>query len=581
VSDIKTLNLTPHTDYKGKLELSGDTSAAKSPMKREDIEGMISSFLAGFGSEFTVAGSGAAPGDISVSLNDLKVSDVYVDDSAASLAEYLGSTADSINKGDVVILTNAADGKEVYIAKQDAVSGAADMVRMDGFDSADEAAIRSLFSVVDAGGDGSFSYDPESGVLTYTGPSAAEVRAHFSAGNGVNLADGEISADTSVMATVVFVNGVKSALEAADATLQSNIDAEATARAAADSTLQSNIDAEATTRAAADATLQSNIDAEASTRAAADTALGGRIDDVEADLAQELLDRAAADSAIRTDFAAADTAVRGEFAAADNVVRSEFAAEDTAIRSEFAAADNVVRAEFAAEDTAIRSEFAAADAALQTAYQAADAALQTAINNEAAARAAADTALGGRIDDVEADLAQELLDRAAADSALQTAYQAADAALQTAINDEAAARAAADTALGGRIDDVEADLAQELLDRAAADSALQTAFEAADAAEASARAAADATLQANIDTLEASVNNHIALAVRRFTSVESLTASTAHTIAHGLGQQAVVIHVWDPSTGYKVVMDQVRYVDANTVEIVSQVSGTFEVVIHV
>ena len=505
VSDIKTLNLTPHTDYKGKLELSGDTSAAKSPMKREDIEGMISSFLAGFGSEFTVAGSGAAPGDISVSLNDLKVSDVYVDDSAASLAEYLGSTADSINKGDVVILTNAADGKEVYIAKQDAVSGAADMVRMDGFDSADEAAIRSLFSVVDAGGDGSFSYDPESGVLTYTGPSAAEVRAHFSAGNGVNLADGEISADTSVMATVVFVNGVKSALEAADATLQSNIDVEATARAAADSTLQSNIDAEATTRAAADATLQSNIDAEASTRAAADTALGGRIDDVEADLAQELLDRAAADSAIRTDFAAADTAVRGEFAAADNVVRSEFAAEDTAIRSEFAAAD----------------------------------------------------------------------------AALQTAYQAADAALQTAINNEAAARAAADTALGGRIDDVEADLAQELLDRAAADSALQTAFEAADAAEASARAAADATLQANIDTLEASVNNHIALAVRRFTSVESLTASTAHTIAHGLGQQAVVIHVWDPSTGYKVVMDQVRYVDANTVEIVSQVSGTFEVVIHV
>jgi hypothetical protein len=42
-----------------------------------------------------------------------------------------------------------------------------------------------------------------------------------------------------------------------------------------------------------------------------------------------------------------------------------------------------------------------------------------------------------------------------------------------------------------------------------------------------------------------------------------------------------VIHVWDPSTGYKVVMDQVRYVDANTVEIVSQVSGNFEVVIHV
>ena len=508
VSDIKTLNLTPHTEYKGKLELSGDTSAAKSPMKREDIEGMISSFLAGFGSEFTVAGSGAAPGDISVSLNDLKVSDVYVDDSAASLAAYLGSTADSINKGDVVILTNAADGKEVYIAKQDAVSDAAHMVRMDGFDAADEASIRSLFSVVDAGGDGSFSYDSSSGVLTYTGPSAAEVRAHFSAGNGVNLADGEISADTSVMATVVFVNGVKSALEAADATLQSNIDAEAAARGAADSTLQSNIDAEASTRAAADTALGGRIDDEEAARAAADTALGGRIDGVEADLAQELLDRAAADAALQT-------AIDG--------VASDLADEETAR--------------------------AAADSALDAAYKAADAALQTAI------------------DGVAADLAQELLDRAAgdaavrsefaaADAALQTAFQAADATLQENIDAEASARAAADTAVRGEF--------------AAADAALQTAFQ-----------AADATLQANIDALETSVNNHIALAVRRFTSNETLTASTAHTIAHGLGQQAVVIHVWDPSTGYKVVMDQVRYVDANTVEIVSQVSGTFEVVIHV
>ncbi|HSD05461.1 MAG TPA: hypothetical protein VLB45_06905 [Nitrosopumilaceae archaeon] len=48
-------------------------------------------------------------------------------------------------------------------------------------------------------------------------------------------------------------------LQESIANLQSNIDAEAAARAAADTTLQSNIDAEAAARAAADSTLQSRI----------------------------------------------------------------------------------------------------------------------------------------------------------------------------------------------------------------------------------------------------------------------------------------------------------------------------------
>jgi hypothetical protein len=54
---------------------------------------------------------------------------------------------------------------------------------------ADSDAKRSV-SATDAGGDGSFSYDAPSGVFTYTGPSAAEVRAHFSA-------SGDLSYDSS------------------------------------------------------------------------------------------------------------------------------------------------------------------------------------------------------------------------------------------------------------------------------------------------------------------------------------------------------------------------------------------------
>jgi len=41
-------------------------------------------------------------------------------------------------------------------------------------------AIRGAFSATDSGGDGSFSYDNSTGVFTYTGPSASEVRAHLS-----------------------------------------------------------------------------------------------------------------------------------------------------------------------------------------------------------------------------------------------------------------------------------------------------------------------------------------------------------------------------------------------------------------
>ena len=53
--------------------------------------------------------------------------------------------------------------------------------------------VRAMISATDAGGDGSFSYDADTGVFTYTGPSAAEVRAHISQGTGISITDGAIS----------------------------------------------------------------------------------------------------------------------------------------------------------------------------------------------------------------------------------------------------------------------------------------------------------------------------------------------------------------------------------------------------
>ena len=61
------------------------------------------------------------------------------------------------------------------------------------------ATIRAQFSVTDAGGDGSLAYNQTTGVFTYTGPSAAEVRSHFSATAPMSLTSGVIAIDTTAV----------------------------------------------------------------------------------------------------------------------------------------------------------------------------------------------------------------------------------------------------------------------------------------------------------------------------------------------------------------------------------------------
>jgi len=56
-----------------------------------------------------------------------------------------------------------------------------------------DARARAAISVTDTGGDGSLSYNNSTGVLTFTGPSASDVRAHFSAGTGISITNGAIA----------------------------------------------------------------------------------------------------------------------------------------------------------------------------------------------------------------------------------------------------------------------------------------------------------------------------------------------------------------------------------------------------
>ena len=79
-------------------------------------------------------------------------------------------------------------------------------VNMGAFDTGDlsegtnlyytDARARSAISVTDSGGDGSLAYNSGTGEITYTGPSASEVRAHFSAVD--NGGDGSFSYSNGV-----------------------------------------------------------------------------------------------------------------------------------------------------------------------------------------------------------------------------------------------------------------------------------------------------------------------------------------------------------------------------------------------
>lgn len=77
---------------------------------------------------------------------------------------------------------------------------------------------RQSISVTDSGGDGSLAYDNSTGVITYTGPSASEVRAHFSAANS-GSGFGSLAYDNSTGAftySVVTASNIRQQISVTD-----------------------------------------------------------------------------------------------------------------------------------------------------------------------------------------------------------------------------------------------------------------------------------------------------------------------------------------------------------------------------
>lgn len=71
---------------------------------------------------------------------------------------------------------------------------------------------RAAISVTDSGGDGSLSYNNSTGVFTFTGPSASDVRAHFSAGTGITITDGAVAVDSTIATKTYADNAATTAV---------------------------------------------------------------------------------------------------------------------------------------------------------------------------------------------------------------------------------------------------------------------------------------------------------------------------------------------------------------------------------
>ena len=185
------------------------------------------------------------------------------------------------------------------------------------------------------------------------------------------------------------------------------------------------------------------LDAEAIARAAADTTLQGNIDTVAANLATEITDRGAGDTAtLSSANSYTDTAI-------NNLVDGAGPALDTLKELGDALEDN--DDEIAALVTSLANETTArtnADAALSGRLDTleADPTTQTLLDAETTARTSADSALDGRVSTLEGNAA-------ITDPTTATAV----AAVQSDVDANETASVAADAALSGRLDVLEAD----------------------------------------------------------------------------------------------------------------------------
>lgn len=202
-------------------------------------------------------------------------------------------------------------------------------------------------------------------------------------------------------------------------------------------------------------------------------------------LTTEISDRKAADAALdkKIDQAVSDLEEKIEAVA---VNPEELVAAEKAERQ---AADQVLQNQIDTLTNDLTTE--------QNARTAVDQAINDALAKEVADREAA-------VKVVSDGLTKEISDREAADTEIQTNLNTEIADRKKAVQDEAIARANADTQLQNNIDAVSASLNEEKTERQAADTTLQANID----AEANARTTKDEDLQNQIDALNTNLNSY-------------------------------------------------------------------------
>jgi hypothetical protein len=162
----------------------------------------------------TVTGSVSLPaGEINTAeLADAAVTTIKIADLNVTVGKLAADAVETAKIKDLAV-TNAKLAGDIASTK---------IAELNAFDTADlaenatnkyftDARARAAVSVNDVSGDGSLTYDSGSGVITYTGPSASEVRAHLSAGDGLSFASGQFAVTSSIAgAGLAWSSGVLS-----------------------------------------------------------------------------------------------------------------------------------------------------------------------------------------------------------------------------------------------------------------------------------------------------------------------------------------------------------------------------------
>lgn len=169
------INADEELVIKGKLTIEGNVTQIETTQQVTNLEGNV----------FTINSDGSNTSAVLVLNSNGTVASFTFDDANGSII-----VNKPINFGSQNITTTGNVTASYFIGSGSALTGITTSIVSEGtnlyFTS---ARVRGNINVIDAGGDGAIYYSSANGNITYVGPSAEEVRAHFSATDGIEYSN--------------------------------------------------------------------------------------------------------------------------------------------------------------------------------------------------------------------------------------------------------------------------------------------------------------------------------------------------------------------------------------------------------